>query len=129
MAAWKGHFDGKGSPTLPISVEVPSLALLKFEAIVDTGFTGFLSLPLAVLYFFKDHIEGLQNVTFADGTNSKLLEVIATVVIEDERIAGRAIIEPGGHEAIIGTEFLRTSNRGLIVFPGKNEILLPKDVI
>jgi hypothetical protein len=68
-------------------------------------------------------------VTFADGTTTLRLEVIATVIVDDQHITGSAIIEPDGNEVIVGMQFLQNSKRGLVLFPAKNEVSLPIDLL
>jgi predicted aspartyl protease len=129
MADWKGYFDRKGSPKLKVRVIIPPSRSGEFEALVDMGFNGFLSLPFSALPIFKNQIDDLKSVTFADGTRTLRLEVKATVIVEDQHITGRAVIEPDGNDVIVGMQFLQASNRGLVLFPAKNEVSLPIDIL
>lgn len=67
-------------------------------------------------------------MTYADGTRTLRLEVIATIIVEDQQITGSAIIEPDGSEVIVGMQFLQAANRGLVILPARNEVLLPIDL-
>ena len=127
MPDWSGSFDEQGTPVLPICVSIPHSPSTDLTAIIDTGFTGFLCLPLAAITLFRSQIEGYQPVRFADGSNSVLLEVRATIVINSEHVTGIAVIEPDGKEVLIGMEFLKAARRGLIVLPSKAVVMLPAD--
>jgi predicted aspartyl protease len=60
MAEWKGYFDRKGSPKLKVRVVIPPSSSGEFEALVDTGFNGFLSLPFSALPIFRTQIEDVM---------------------------------------------------------------------
>ena len=127
MADWQGYFNFSGSPALKIKVAVRPSEASEYEAIIDTGFNGFLSILLSALKIFKKQIEGVQSVTFADGSKTLRLRVIATIDVEGYVITGRAVVEPDGSERLVGMQFLEFCNRGLIIFPAKNEVSLPLD--
>jgi predicted aspartyl protease len=128
MSNWNGGFDRRGSPTLKIGVSVAPSALTECEALIDTGFTGFLLLPISKLDSFDNLSEDFQLLTLADGTKLIRLRTPATIVVEGENISGIAVIEPDGNEVIIGMKFLRIAKRSLHVIPGRNEVLLIEDV-
>ena len=128
MTNWIGAFDSTGTPTLMIRVSVPPFGFSEIEAIIDTGFTGFLLLPFSNAGDLQGEFEDVKFVTLGDGTRVIRLQHPVTVTIEGEEVRGIAIIEPDGKEAILGMKFLRGANRGLHVFPGKGEVLLIEDV-
>ena len=128
MSNWSGGFDRRGSPTLKIGVSVSLSRLTECEAIIDTGFTGFLLLPLSKLNSFDSVMEEFQLLTLADGTKLIRLRTPATIVVEGENISGIAVIEPDGNDAIIGMKFLRFARRSLHVSTVRNEVLLIEDV-
>ncbi len=124
MANWIGRFDHKGTPALKISVALPPAGFSEMEAIIDTGFTGFLLLPLRNVSKLLSPHEELKILTLADGTKLLRLQAPGTVVVDGQTIRGIVIIEPDGNEAILGMKFLRGANRSLFVCPARNEVLL-----
>ena len=127
MADWVGRFDSKGTPTLGISIVGISAEPKQFDAIIDTGFTGFLLVPLQGMSIRRSQITGLMEIALADGITYKRLYVPATVIVDGESRTEAAILEPDGHEVIIGMDFLRRFWRGLTLLPSEGKVLLPRD--
>jgi clan AA aspartic protease len=127
MPDWIGSFDSQGTPVLKIRIAIPPTAEAEFEAIIDTGFTGFLSVPVWALPIMKSQVDGIQWATLADGATLIRLTVKATVSIDDVNITEEAIIERDGNEVLIGMEFLRLAGRSLLISSARNEVLLIED--
>jgi predicted aspartyl protease len=129
MSNWIGGFDHKGSPTLTISVSVPPAGFTEIGAVLNTGFTRFLLLPLVHVDSFLSPLEALKQMTLADGTSVLRLQALVTIKVEGQAIEGIAIIEPDGAEAILGMKFLRGANRSLFVSIANEEVLLIDEVL
>jgi predicted aspartyl protease len=43
---WTGYFDKSGSPAIKVMIHGPFAKPVEFDAILDTGFTGFIAMPL-----------------------------------------------------------------------------------
>eukprot|EP01041_Mallomonas_annulata_P033765 gene33765-56435_t len=46
MSVWNGHFDSKGNPCISIEVFGTNSSPLALDATIDTGFSGFLMMPM-----------------------------------------------------------------------------------
>lgn len=117
MANHLGHISKFGYPLLRVSVCANSGGLRRdFEAVIDTGFTGFLLLPLkhAVMVDLEP-LNAATSYTARDGKKVPMLLTMATVAIGDEEVSGPATIEMNGHGVVLGMEFLRKSGKVLLV--------------
>jgi predicted aspartyl protease len=82
MSALTGSFDKIGNPIVTISVRgVFTGGKKEFEAVIDTGFTGFLQMPLFEAFPLGLVLAGTTSVTLADGSASPRLMAIGTVTI------------------------------------------------
>ena len=127
MATWIGRFDSGGNPILHISVEGLYSQAESFEALIDTGFTGFLSLLISAVHIREFRLGELQGMTLADGISRMRLTVIVTISMDDEQLTVEAVLDPDGEEVIFGMDFLRGFARGLMILPLEGKVLLPKD--
>lgn len=80
-----GHFDQQGNPCLNLHIcgikhESPGL---QFECIIDTGFTGFLQIPLSVAMGLSLPLQGTQNVILADDSTLVMLTALASVTLDN----------------------------------------------
>lgn len=87
----------------------------EYEAVLDTGFTGFLSMPLeqAKLVGLEPH--ATMPMRYADGLTFTRFVSKGSVSIEQETRTGLIILEPKSDELLLGMNFLRLYNRALIV--------------
>ena len=85
-----GYLDKSGHPILKISVHGVHPDLKQdFEAMIDTGFTGFLMMPIMAAFPLGLTLMGTSNYTLADNSTSAKLLAIGTVTVDGEQI-GRA---------------------------------------
>jgi predicted aspartyl protease len=154
MSIQIGYLDSNGHPRLTIRINGTSPnTQADVEALIDTGFTGFLMLPIALaLPLGLVHV-GTGDYQLADG--SKITNFLAkgTVTIQRPSVPptplvippgtvplppppGTTIMQPeavegiivlGGKGAILGMEFLRTLDKLLVV--GKIVALLDNAVV
>jgi predicted aspartyl protease len=112
-----GHFDAHGNACLKFHLcgvrhEPPGI---EYTGIIDTGFTGFVQLPLAAAIELALPLEGTTTVTLADGSTAAKLTAQAEVTLFSESEYGTVIIEFHSPEILIGMDFLRRFKRGLVV--------------
>jgi predicted aspartyl protease len=111
-----GSFDSAGNPVIKISVYgAIEQAKREFEAILDTGFTGFLSMPLLQAFPLALILYGTTSVKLADGTSHHRLTALGTLSLGNERQAGVIILEPSSTEFLLGMDFLRRFKKALVV--------------
>jgi predicted aspartyl protease len=148
MSIQTGYLDSNGHPRLTIRVSgTHPTACADIEAMIDTGFTGFLMLPIAIALPLGLVLYGTGNYTLADGsqvtnflaqgTVTVLAPTIAPVAIlpgappvpvsdlTPESIAGTIVL--GGDGPLLGMEFIRNLDKMLMV--GKTVILIDNAVL
>ena len=118
-------FEGQKIPTVQIILRGPvaSFGDHKFEAGIDTGFTGFLSLP------FLDAVKpglifrGVIPLILADGQSQSCIYCLGEVQIESKSQIGIVVISPS-NEVLVGMDFLRQFSLRLIVDPTTQQTML-----
>lgn len=118
MAEWTGSFGSSGSPELRIKISGMVGDGVEFAAIIDTGFTGFLSMPLVAAFPLGLLLFGTMNLVLADGSTSFRLTGYGSISVEGEKKAGIIILEPASGEVLVGMEFLKRFGKTLVVAPG-----------
>jgi predicted aspartyl protease len=124
-----GYLDGNGHPKLTIRVSgTHPTAFTDVEAMIDTGFTGFLMLPLAQALPLGLPLYGTANYTLANGQVVTNFVADGTVTILPpsqpsvqpppggtftETTHGAIVL--GGDDALLGMEFIRSLDKLLIV--------------
>lgn len=124
MPPWIGFLDNSGTPCLRISIKGPFSPAQEFDAVIDTGFSGFLSMPLVQAFPLGLLLYGTTTVTLADGASTYKLTAQAMVVMGKASEIGIAILEPSSTEVLIGMEFLQTFERVLLLHPTRPIVTL-----
>ena len=111
---WHGYFNRQMCPSLRFSVS-GSNETREYEGILDTGFTGFLSIPLkqAMLLGLEPH--ATTRLRYADGVSLTKPLARGIIRVGQEERTGLVILEPDADELLLGMSFLRLFNRALIV--------------
>ena len=118
-----GFLDKSGHPTVKIKVRgIVEVAEQEFEAMIDTGFTGFLMMPLLDAFPLALTLMGTSSYTLADGTTSPKLLAVGTVTLQGESTSGVIVLESNQCGLLLGMDFLRKASRALIVH--KDGVLL-----
>ncbi|MGA2017218.1 MAG: retroviral-like aspartic protease family protein [Opitutaceae bacterium] len=86
-----------------------------FDVMIDTGFTGFLMLPMIQALPLALTLWTTTNYTLADGSKQTKLLAFGTVVVGDDEVPGGIVLEPNSTEALLGMEFLKSYQRILVV--------------
>ena len=112
-----GYLDSQGHPSIRIAVHgVAEASQQEFDAIVDTGFTGFLMMPLSSAFPLTLTLMGTANYELADGTLCSKLLGYGSVTIEGEVVNGVITLEESNDcELLLGMDFLRKARRALWV--------------
>lgn len=122
-----GYLDKLGHPNVKIKIwGLSEQFAQEFEAMIDTGFTGFLSMPLTAAFPLALTLFGTTTYTLADGSTSPKLLGYGTVELEGERAQGSIVLESNSNGLLLGMEFLKGLNKALVLSP-KNGVVLTDD--
>ena len=124
-----GYLDKIGHPSLKISVHGIHADLKEdFEAMIDTGFTGFLMMPIMSALPLGLTLMGTSNYTLADNSTSAKLLAIGTVTFNEEAVSGVIVLESNQCGLLLGMDFLRRAKKSLIVSIN-GVVLVDEDVV
>jgi predicted aspartyl protease len=138
MATTIGSTGSSGSPCIRIKISGAFTAnTQEFEVTVDTGFTGFISMPIMTALPLGLPLYGTTSVQFGDGKTSTRFTALGAAQLGDESEAGVVILEPSTSTILVGMEFLNAFkktvflHRGVLVLLDQNEMdkTLPPEVI
>ena len=116
MARWTGFFNSSGSPALKISLCGAAKQVSKeFEAIVDTGFTGFLAMSMVEAFPLGLILTGSSKTILADGSATNDLTALGTVVVGNEERVGTILLSAAAGAILVGMEFLTAFEKTLFV--------------
>ena len=112
-----GYLHSAGHPAIKIGVYGvhPDLKQ-EFEVMIDTGFTGFLLMPILSAFPLGLTLVGTGSYTLADNSTSAKLLALGNITIGNENpLAGIIVLEPNQCSPLLGMDFLRKAERGLSV--------------
>jgi predicted aspartyl protease len=120
MTSGVGDFDSLGNPCLKfhlcgVAHDPPGL---EFEAIIDTGFSGFIQLPMQHAFSLKLPLEGTSSYVLADGTRGTSLTALAHTTFGGTTVLGVISLTPGSLDVLVGMDFLRRFKLGLVMTKG-----------
>lgn len=87
-----GSFDDNGSPTIEIEVSGPVHSPRKMTAMVDTGFSGFLLLPILEAFPVGLILSGTTSIELADGSKQNKLTCLGQINFDGKSAVGLIII-------------------------------------
>jgi predicted aspartyl protease len=124
MALQTGYLDKAGHPYLKIRVwGLSDQFAAEFDAMIDTGFSGYLSLPLVQAFPLALTLFGTTQYQLADGSMSPKLLAHGSVECEGEVTSGLIALEANAScGPLLGMEFLRQSKK--ILFLGRGGVFL-----
>jgi predicted aspartyl protease len=95
---------------------------VEFDAILDTGFTGFISMPLLSALPLGLMLYGTVSIELADGSRATKLTAKGLAAAYGEERVGVVVLEPTSNDILLGMAFLRLFGRA--IFVSKDMILL-----
>jgi clan AA aspartic protease len=119
-----GSFDDNGSPTVEIEVSGPVHDPRKITAMVDTGFSGFLLLPILEAFPVGLILSGTTSVELADGSKQNKLTCLGQIHFGGMKKIGLIIIEWENTDILVGMDFLNKFEKTLIVDPVNKKVIL-----
>ena len=105
MAAVQGHVDDQGQPIVEIQVS-GSRGEISLNAVVDTGFSGDVSLPTSIAVQLGLELWGSEVFELADGSRVEGLVFVGWLCLEKEEREAEIILSDS-QEALVGTGLLR----------------------
>jgi predicted aspartyl protease len=116
MPTWTGFLDSTGSPRIKISLRGWYEGVHReLDAVVDTGFTGFLSMPLVEAFPLGLILSGTAITILADGSQSFKLTALGEVFVGEESQRGVVLLDSGPSDVLVGMEFLKVFKKSLFV--------------
>jgi predicted aspartyl protease len=112
-----GTYNASGNPTIEIEVSGPLDTRFPFTAMVDTGFSGFLLLPILNAFPIGLLLQGTMPITLADGTTQTKLTCLGSIHFDGAEEIGIIIIEWQNTDVLVGMEFLRRFRKQLRLDP------------
>ncbi|MGA3162358.1 MAG: hypothetical protein ABSC77_14215 [Terracidiphilus sp.] len=86
-----------------------------FDAVIDTGFTGFISMPQVSALPLGLNLYGTVSIELADGDKATRLTAKGMVEVLGEEKAGVVILEPNSKDVLLGMAFLSVFGRALFL--------------
>jgi predicted aspartyl protease len=119
-----GYFDEQGNACLKFHIrgtahDPPGIEL---SGIIDTGFTGFIQLPIEQAFSLKLPLEGTAHSTLADDSSATCFTALGTVTYNGVAQVGVVMLEQYSTTVLIGMAFLRQFKLGLSIL--KKQIML-----
>ncbi len=119
-----GSFNKLGSPIIELEASGPLGHRVKLTALVDTGFTGFLSVPILQAFPIGLILVSTTGITLADGSTHPRLTCLGEVHLGKETQMGLFIVEPTGTDVLVGMDLLKKFKKQLIVDPTNGVVRL-----
>ena len=107
MATLHGSLDRSYSPVVTIAVSTPVGPSQFVDAVIDTGFTGFVQLPEQRARSLGLRPRAVSEVQYADGRTGTVPLAWATVTLGQAVREGFVHLQRGSDEAIVGLELLK----------------------
>jgi len=104
-----------GCPVVQIEVSGPFGKPQPFTAMVDTGFSGFLSIPILKAFPLGLILQGTMGITLADGTTSARLTARGMVHFDGKQEVGLILLEWQNTDALVGMDFLEKFGKQMTV--------------
>ncbi|MCR4403749.1 MAG: hypothetical protein NUW06_00355 [Candidatus Acetothermia bacterium] len=105
MLVIQGHFDEYHQPRVAITIQ-GARRDATLDAVIDTGFDGYLCLPVAVAIELGLELYGAQRTELADGSIKSELVFIGRAGFAGQPSREVEILLTEGEEALIGVGFL-----------------------
>jgi predicted aspartyl protease len=113
-----GRSDERGHAWLKIKVYGLSPTFAReFEAMIDTGFTGFLTLPLIEALPLGLVLSAAEKARLANGTSMDNLVCIGNVDLGNGDVVTGQILLGTGETPLLGMGFLKACKRMLCIMP------------
>jgi predicted aspartyl protease len=109
-----GSFDTDNSPTVTIKV-AGDLGEKEYTAVIDTGFTGFVALPLAEMIPLGLTTKDAASVRLGNGTVISNFVAEGIVSLSSQAEIGTIVLDENSNDILVGLDFLRKFKLGLVL--------------
>jgi clan AA aspartic protease len=109
-----GAFNRSGSAILKIRVAGTSPAQ-EYDAVIDTGFNGFLAMPITAMVDLGLKSEGAVTVTLGDGSKIDNLVARGSITIGSRTEICDVLLDDNSPEVLLGLSLLRAFGLALII--------------
>jgi len=124
MASIRGSFDSDHTPVVPIAVASTSGPSTFVDAIIDTGFTGFVQVPVPFAQQVGLTPRTITETQYPDGRIDAVPLAWGQIALGEDTREGFVHIQRGSDEAIVGIEFLRLFRKILLISVVERTVLL-----
>jgi len=114
------------SPEVPVEILGIGGETTKFVAIVDTGNTGFLQIPLAIGIKANLRLMGTRNWEMADGRKVKMLDCLGKIRFGGKEIVGIVNLSETSEDCLLGMQFLEQLKMDFTVSLMRNKAIFQK---
>ncbi|MBI5399311.1 hypothetical protein HZB07_01650 [Candidatus Saganbacteria bacterium] len=108
-------------PKIEIEVSGVNGTPKKINAIVDSGFNGYLQIPYVVAFPLGLVLTGIQSNTLADGSSSAHLVCIGSVTVDGKTVRTTIDITPA-NIVLLGTKLLKDLGKTFILDCGRGKV-------
>src|SRR2546426_9857730 len=129
MASQTGSLDKAGSPRIKVHIRgVFTTPPAEVDALIDTGFTGFISMPMVQAFPLGLPLVGTSSFVLADNTTAVNLLAFGLAWLGTETPQGGLIVlQYRAGDVLLGMDFLRIMKKALAVAPLGGTVTLVDD--
>lgn len=123
-----GHYDQAGHACLKLhlrGVRHPAPGV-EFEVMIDTGFSGFIQIPIVQAIALQLPLQGTQTLVLANGETVNTFTALVVATFGEKELVGVAPLSPSD-VFLVGMGFLRQFDQALII--SKNGIGLMDELV
>lgn len=102
-------------PKVIVQVAGPGKSIQEVVATVDTGFSGFLQIPLSVGISCHLNLWGTQRYTLADGSTTKNLTCYGMIKFHNKEVWGIITLCETSDDSLLGMQFLQELGMDFLV--------------
>jgi len=113
-----GSTGKSGSPVIKISIAGVFGTGVEFEATVDTGFSGFVQMPIMSALPLGLTLYGTASVQFGDSSPRFTALGTARICGETDPQVGVVILEPSTTEVLVGMAFITSFKKAVFFYRG-----------
>ena len=115
-ALLSGHYDQAGHACLKVHLHgvrhrPPGI---EYEVMIDTGFSGFIQIPIMHAIALRLPLEGTQTFQLANGEPVSAFTALVQATLAGRETVGVAVLSPSG-PFLVGMDFLRRFEKLLVV--------------